>query len=178
MAEDKDKKAEGAATAEGKKKLPLKTIIVLAVVLLVEGAVISLVFLLSSGPAPVQANVAADDAAAKAEEPVELLIVSDSFQNTRSGRTYIYETEVWVVVRRKHDETVKKSIEQMSAQLTSDIATIFRKAEPSYLLDPNLATLTRQIKASVDERLGKDADGKPVADSVLIKKFMQYRADI
>jgi len=177
MAEEKDKKADGAP-AEGKKKLPMKTILVLAAVLLVEGAVISLVFLLSAGPSPVAANTAAEDAAAKAEEPVELLIVSDSFQNTRSGRTYIYETEVWVVVRRKHDEVVKKSLEGLNAQLTADIATIFRKAEPSYLLDPNLATLTRQIKASVDERLGEDADGKPVADKVLIKKFMQFRADI
>jgi len=177
MAEEKDKAAP-AAPAAPKRKISLKAIIVLSAVLLIEGAVISIAFIFSGSPSPVQAEIAADTAAAIAEEPVEHLIVSDSFQNTRSGRTYVYETEVVVVVRRKHDDKVKKSIEQMNAQITSDIGTIFRKAEPSYLLDPNLATITRQIKAAVDERLGKDADGKPIAEEVLIKKFMQFRADI
>ena len=159
---------------EVKKKLPIKTIIILAVVLLIEGAAISAAFLLTGGPDAVKADGAAMDEMAQMEQPVEELVVADKFQNTKTGKTYIYETEVYVVVKRKNQERVQKTLETMSAQITTGIAIIVRRAEPAHLLEPSLATLNRQIKVTLDDRFKLDDEGKPIVQQVLIKKCTQF----
>lgn len=160
-----------------KKKFPVRTVVILLAVLLLEGAAISAAFLLSGGPADVKADPAAIDAAAMAEQPVEVLVIAEKFQNTRTGRPYLYDTEIYIVVKQKYQVDIEAQIEAMQAQLTTDVATIFRRAEPSHLLEPELSTLTRQIQAVLNERLGHDEDGKPKVQEVLIRKCMQFRAD-
>ena len=163
---------------QGGRKLPLKTALILAAVLLIEGAAISGAFLLSRGPTPVQAEEAPGHAAALAEQPVEVLLVAEKFQNTRTGRPYLYDTEIYIVIRQKDQERIEARIEAMRAQITTSLATIFRRAEPSYLLEPELSTLTRQIQADLDEQLGRDEEGEPYVQEVLIKKCMQFRSDL
>lgn len=177
----KEKEAAGekpAAAADGKKKLPIKTVGILAAVLALEAGAISAAFMLAGGPAEVKAEGAAADDHALLEQPVEILVIADRFQNTRTGRAYMYDTEIFVVTKKKHEEQVGDRLEHMKAQITTDIATIFRRAEPSHLLEPELSTLTRQVRAAIDGRLGHDEDGQPYADEVLIKKCMQFRADM
>jgi len=171
--------ADGAAPA-GKKKLPIKTIAIVAVCLLVEGVAISGVFMLSGKPHDANAKVdhAAADLAADQEKPVELSVITDKFQNTRSGRTYLYDTEIFVVVKTKNKVKVEAQLKATAAQINNDITMIFRAAEPAHLLEPTLATLNRQIRAALDERVGKDTvEGKPLIDEVVIKKFIQFRAE-
>jgi flagellar basal body-associated protein FliL len=173
---EKDKK-EQAQTS--KKKLPLKTIGVLAAVLLIEAGAISAVFLLAGGPADVKGDSAAVDKAAIANRPVEQLVVEEKFQNTRTGRTYLYETEVYIVVRQKYQKDIEKELESKRAQITTDIATIFRRADPVHLLEPTLATITRQIQAVLDQRLEPDEDtGESRVMEVLVRKCIQYKADL
>jgi len=159
-----------------KRKFPIKTIIALAVVLLIEGAAVSLVFLLAGQPADVKAEGAKLDEA-KLNQPTEMLLVEDRFQNTRTGRAYLYDTEIYMVVPNKHEKTVEGKLEQMKAQVTTEIATIFRRAEPAHLLEPELSTLTRQIKAMVDRKFGYDEEGEAYVQQVLIRKCMQFRAN-
>lgn len=170
--------APAEAAAPAKKKFPLKTLLILAAVLLLEGLAITAVFMLGGGPAKLEASGAAEDAAALAEKPVEELVIEERFQNTRTGRTYLYDTQVYILVRTKHQEQVKEKLESRKAQISSDIATIFRRAEPSHLLEPTLATLQRQIKASLDELFGKDEQGKEIVEKVLITKCTQIRVDM
>lgn len=157
-----------------KKTLPIKTVIILAVVLLIEGAAISAAFLLTGGPDAVKADGALMDEMAEMEQPVEELVVADNFQNTKTGKTYIYDTEIFVVVKRKNRERVMKTLETMSAQVTTAIAIIFRRAEPAHLLEPSLATLNHQIKVALDERFKRDDEGNPIVQQVLIKKCTQF----
>ncbi len=173
MAEQKEQVQQ-----EGKKKFPIKTLIIMLVVLIIEGAAISAAFLLSGGPEEVKADGAAEDEAAMMEQPVEVLVVSDKFQNTRSGRSFLYDTEVYIVIRGKHQDYIDRAIENMRAQISTEIATIFRRAEPSHLLEPELSTLTRQIRAALDKRFGHDDEGEPYVQEVLIRKCTQYRADM
>jgi len=63
-------------------------------------------------------------------------------------------------------------------RVSTDIAEVFRKAEPSHLLEPELATLRRQIKAALTDRLGYDADNEPLVMEVVIPRCKQYRADL
>jgi flagellar basal body-associated protein FliL len=161
------------------KKMPIKAMLILLAVLLIEGLAITAVFTFAGGPAKVQADPAAVDLAAEAKKPVELLVVSDKFANNRVGRTYLYDSEIYVVLRKKDEEATKAKIETMQAQISTDIAMIIRRAEPAHLNEPTLATLTRQIKASLDERLGKDEEtGEPTVEQVLIKKWVPFRADL
>ncbi|MEM0914149.1 MAG: hypothetical protein AAGB29_10065 [Planctomycetota bacterium] len=165
-------------SAEPKKGLPIKTIVAVVAVLLIEAIAISAVFMLAQGPEAVVADEAAVDAAAEGERPVEHMVVADKFQNTRTGRAYLYDTEVYIVVKNKHLGDVVDRIDAMRARVSTDIAEIFRKAEPSHLLEPELATLRRQIGAALTERLGYDADDEPLVMEVVIPRCKQYRADL
>lgn len=169
---------EKQAPPTANKRLPIKTMAILAVVLLLEGGAISAAFLLAGGPADVKAEGAAPDAAAQAMQPVEVMVLAEKFQNTRSGRPYLYDTEIFLVTHQKYQKLVEEQIEAMRAQISTQIATIFRRAEPSQLIEPELSTLTRQIRAALDDQLGYDADGNPYVQEVLIKKCMQFRADM
>ncbi len=178
MAEEARKKpAKEEESAPKKKGLPLKTMIMLAAVLLIEGVAISAVFLMAGGPAPVRGESSADDPAIVAEQPAEVLVIADKFQNTRRGRAYLYDTEIYIVVANKYKESIEESIEAKRAAITADVAVIIRKAEPAYLMEHELSTLKRQIRAALDQRLGSDSDGKPYVQEVLITRCDEYRSD-
>jgi len=161
-----------------KKKRSLKIILILVAVLVIEGGIIGAVFMVAGKPADVKAEQAAQDEAAEAEQPVEELVVEDKFPNTKRGRTFIYDTEVYIVIRRKHQAEIRRQLDGMVAQIGADIRTIVSRAEPNHLLEPTLATIKRQIKAALDKRLGRDEDGNSRVDQVVITKFTQFRADL
>ena len=177
MAEQNEQPAAEGQEPE-KKGLPIKTILVLVIALVIEGAAISGVFMMAGGPEPVQAQGAADDEAAEMERPIELLACQGRFQNTRTGRAYLYDTSVYIVIKKKYEEQITQKIEMMQAQIDTDVAKIFRKAEPSHLLEPELSTITRQIKSALDGRFGQDEDvGESIVQEVLIPKCQRFRSD-
>ncbi len=163
---------------EAQKKLPLKTAIVLLIALVIEGVAISAVFILAKGPEPIQADATVSDEMAEAEKEVEVLVIQEKFQNTRTGRSYLYDTEIYVMVRNKHMEMIDQQIQGMQAQLSTEVATIFRRAEPSYMMEPDLATLTRQVSAVLDAKLGVAEDGSPYVLGTFMKKCIRIRADM
>lgn len=178
-------KADGAAPAKSGGS-PVKIAILLLVVMLVEGiALVVVIKMFSSEPKAAHAKAVepsehggeADKGAQDEVKFSELLVAKDQFPNQRTGRTYLYDTEIYITVRKKEADKLKKQVEAMQATLATDIAVVFRRAEPAQLLEPTLATLTRQLKAALDERLGKDAEGQPVVHEVLIRKCTQFRTD-
>jgi hypothetical protein len=178
MADDEKKADAASPEGEGKKKLPLKTLIILVAALLIEAVAIAAVFMIAKGPEPIQADAALSEELASAEKPVEVLVIQEKFQNTRTGRSYLYDTEIYVIIRNKHFDAVEGTIQSMQAQLSTEIATIFRRAEPSYMMEPDLATLSRQIGAVLVQKLGTDSEGEPYVMGTLIKKCIRIRADM
>lgn len=178
MADENNKDAAPVPEEGAKKKLPIKTLIVLLVALLIEGLAISAVFMLTKGPEPIHADAGLAEELADEEKQVEVLVIEEKFQNTRTGRSYLYDTEIYVLIRHKHIDDVTANIENMKAQISTELATIFRRAEPSYLMEPNLATLTRQVGAVIVEKLGTDSDSEPYVQGTLIKKCIRIRADM
>jgi hypothetical protein len=168
--------AAAAAPVAAKKSSPLKVGLLLLVVLVLEGATVFVTMLVAGGPGKASAENVAAPSKPPEDPPVELVVVKEQFANQRSGRVMIYDTEVYIVVHKKDSEKIKRQIDTMQAQLASDIATIFRRAEPAYFLEPTLATLTRQIKASLDERMGRDSDNNPVIQDTFIKKCIGFQA--
>lgn len=177
MADEKNKEAADA-TPSDKKKMPIKTVVVLAVALLIEGMAISAVFIFAKGPEPIHADATLPGELADEEKEVEVLVIAEKFQNTRTGRSYLYDTEIYVIIRKKFAKKVDEDIQGMQAQLSTEIATIFRRAEPSYLMEPELATLTRQVGAVLTQKLKVDDEGEPYVMGTLIKKCIRIRADM
>ncbi len=178
MADENNNDATNAPEADGKKKLPIKTILILAMALLIEGVAISAVFIMAKGPETIKADAGLAEELADEEKQVEVLVIKEKFQNTRTGRSYLYDTEIYVMIRQKHVEVVDMNIQGMQAQLTTEIATIFRRAEPSYLMEPNLATLTRQVESVLVDKIGTDSDSEPFVLGTLIRKCIRIRADM
>jgi flagellar basal body-associated protein FliL len=157
---------------------PLMTLLVLAGVLFMQVGTVGAAYWLWGGPSQVKADGAAKDQAAEAEQPVEIQVIDAKFQNTRTGRSYLYDTEVYIVAKQKHKSFVNKRLKARKAQISTEIATIIRRAEPSYFDEPELSTLTRQFRAALNRVLGQTEQGQSYIDTVLIKKMTEFRTDV
>jgi flagellar basal body-associated protein FliL len=165
-------------TQKNRSVSPLMTLLILSGVLIMQVGTVGAAYWLWGGPSEAKADAAAKDAAAEAKQPVEIKVVDAKFQNTRTGRSYLYDTEVYIVAKQKHKQFVKKRLKARSAQVSTEIATIIRRAEPSYFDEPERATLTRQFRAALNRVLGETEAGKSYIDKVLIKKMTEFRTDV
>ena len=157
----------------------MRTLVIVVGVVVLEAATVAAVMWFSQGEKPVEGDPTIIDQAAIGEQPVEMLILSEKFQNSRSGIAYMFDTEVYAIVKRRNQPFVESRLEASKAQISRDINTIFRRAEPSHLAEGELATLTRQIKSVLDEQFGNDEDtGEPYVSEALIRKCIRYRADL
>ena len=160
------------------RRVNIKTLALLAGVFLIEGVAITAVFLFAGAPAGVKADEDAANLVAENDKLVEVLVLEDRFPNNLSGRTYIYDTQIYLHVRKKFKEMITEKLEGMKALIMGDVAEIFRASEPTELNETSLGTLKRKIRAKLDERLGRDADGNEYVEQVLIPKCTQFRADL
>ncbi len=171
MPEDKKKTtpAEPAKEVGVKKGLPIKAMGIFGGVLLVEAVVIVGIFMFAGGPSPAAADGGGDLAVAEAQQLVEVEIADEKFQNTRSGRTYFYDTTVHAVVKEKDQEAVTQRLDRMRASVLAEIDQVFRRAEPAQLQEFELATVRRQITAALNDRLGKDPEGEAYLQDLIVR---------
>jgi len=172
-----DQENSPSTESKSEKTSALKPILIILVVLLIEAGTIVGTMWLTGGPSEVEGAGLTADQKAELNKLVEVLVVEGRFDNQRTGRTYLYDTEVYATVRAKNLEKFKDELESMKTQISVEIQTIFRRAEPSHFQEPTLATLTRQIKSVLRERFGNDLEGDPMVEDVLIGKCLPYRAD-
>ena len=176
MAENTDSK--GPEEAAGTRRLPpMKTLLMLVGVFLGEAIAIGGMFFILA-PDPAQADDQAAVEAAAGERAVEIPVVNDKFANRRTGRTFLYETEVVIRTRQKHKNVVEEKLEERVAQIRAAVSFIFRSAEPVHLHETTLATIKRQIQSMLDEHLGPSEEDESFVDEVIIPRCTEYRADI
>ena len=176
MAEkEKDKKAEPASEETPKKKLPIKTIAVVAVIMLLEGVGVFL-FVSMTGRAPQDAVAGIHDGAeAEQEESVEIALVDDRFQNLQTGNVWIWKLQVYMKVKKKNEEFVNKVLEERSAEIKTALSQLMRRMQHAQLKEPDLRTLNRQITALINEKFGFDKE-IPRVDEVLISNCEGFPA--
>jgi hypothetical protein len=178
-----DKKSEAkseappAAPAAGEpaKKSPVKAIVIVAVLMLVEGVGVYM-FVGKTGPQPAAAAVEGKDDAHH-DQSVELALIEDKFQNLQTGRVWVRDTEIVLKVRSKNEEYVTKQLEERAAEIKEGISQIFRRAQHSQLKEPGLETINRQVSTFINQTLGKDAEGKERVERVVIPKCKGFPAD-
>lgn len=170
---DKPKASEAAAEggeAAAPKKGNGKTIMVVAVVMVLEAvAVFFVVGMTNKPPAAAEAKLehtAADDL----EATVEISLVDDRFQNMQTGRVWVWDSEIVLQVKRRHEEFVNAELERRQAEVKEGVSMIFRRSPHAQLKEPGLETLNRQVSAFVNNVLGKDAEGKERVVRILIPK--------
>ena len=172
--EDKDPKDEAAPeSGKGSGKLSPKILAVIAAIMAVEGAGIFLfVSMMSSTPKDAAAELVTDET--DPEALVEILLTEEQYQNMTSNQVWIWETQVYLKVRRKNQDFVQKTLEQRKAEIQEGITQIFRRAKLTELREPDFRTGSRQLTALINEMFGNDADGLPRVDRLVIAKLRGF----
>ena len=136
-----------------------KTVIMMGAILVVEAVIIVGAFFLVGGPPEVSAMSVADSIeAAEDDRIIELLVLDGRLPNNKSGVTYIYDTEIYVQVKRKYEGGVNSELDQFENEIRSEINAVWKTSEPQHFQEPMLETLTRKIYAMFDDRFGADQE--------------------
>ena len=151
MAEEKQ---ENPPVESSKKK----TMIMMAIVLVIEAVVIVGAFFLFGGPPEVSAMGPDGIEAAEDEMIVEMLVLEDRLPNNKSGVTYIYDSSIYVQVKKKYERRVESELDQFENEIRSKIYAVWKTSEPQDFQEPMLETLTRKIDAMFNERFGSDQE--------------------
>lgn len=170
---------EEAQPAPEKKPSRKKLIVMIAAVAVVEAVIIVGVMLMFGGPAPVQAEHAADPIANDEDQKtVELPVLKGRLANDKSGVTYIFDTEIYVHTRRKHEERVKGELERFANEIKAEITAIWRTSEPHHFREPKLENLTRKVHALMNDRFGTETEGgEPLIAKCVIVMGTGFRVD-
>jgi flagellar basal body-associated protein FliL len=196
MAEKAEKKSEAAPAAAGDKPaakagLMSRTPVLLGAVMVLEAAVLFAGFkMLGGGPSSAagaelttsegdeghgDAHGGKSGKASDKKKPVELLVLDFKAPNKTSGRTFLYDVAIYVVIKSEHETKVKDTLKEREALIKDRIRTIIAQSDPEKLTggsEPGLETLRRQVKYQLDLILGEG-----VIEEVLVPKCIPFRTD-
>jgi len=105
----------------------------------------------------------------------ELKLIELKAPNKQSGRTYVYDLKIVVMVKGKVAEEVEKTISEREALIQDRLRTIIAQSDPEKLgggSEPGLETLRRQVKYQLDEIIGEAR-----IDEVLVPRCNPFRTD-
>jgi flagellar basal body-associated protein FliL len=180
---------KGAAPAKkgGIMGMLTKLPVLLGGVMVVEGVVLFAAFkMLAGGPAPTQgAELHTTEEKVDLDEhgnpkpgkndKAELLVIEMRAPNKLSGRTFLYDLSIYVVVKGDHKDKVKADLEARKAMISDRIRTIVSRTNPEKLngeQEPGLETFRRQVKFQLEEILGPD-----LIEEVLVPRCIPFRAE-
>lgn len=179
MAKEPPAKPAAEPQEPAKKGLPIKTIGIVAVLLVAEAA--AMFFLLGATGKPKETEAALVDAqgAGKPDKGalVELNVVKERFPNNSTGRPWIWDAEIVVQVKGSEGERIQGVLESRAAEIRTGIGRIWRTAQQAHFNEPGLETLTRQVTAFLDELLGPDAEGHSQLKRVLVARCVGFPTD-
>ena len=161
-----------------KKGSPLMLMLLIGGILVGEAVLIIGAMYFVGGPSRVQADQALGQLEAESEKLVEVLVLDDRLPNTRSGLAYLYDTEIWVQIRRRHEPRISDELQRFRNEIKSDLAAIWRSSEPRHFQEPRMENLTRKVQALLDARFGSDPEtGDPIIEKVVIVSGPGFRID-
>ncbi len=169
----------GLDDGKNRRKSPLRLIIILGGILAVEAVVIIGAMMILGGPPNVEAaETPAVMTAPQDERIVEILVIDAKLPNNKSGMTYLYDTEIYVQVKKRYSDQVGEELQQFRNEIKSEIAAIWRTAEVRHFQEPRLETLTRRIRTMLSDRFGVDHQrDQPIISKCVIVMGMGFRID-
>lgn len=160
-----------------KKGLPIKTIIVVLALLVVEAAALIGVMQLAGKPKQTEGAVLHKTGTEPLERVVEILVLKDKFPNNHSGRSWIWDVEIQVQVMARHESHVADRLTGRAAEIRAGVASIWRSGQHNYFNEPGLETLTRQVTDLLNNVFGLDPQGRPYVVRVLISRCVGFPTD-
>lgn len=109
------------------------------------------------------------------KDPVEIQVVELRAPNKLSGRTFLYDLSIFIVVRGEHVEKVGRTLKDREALIKDRVRTIIAQSDPEKLgggSEPGLETLRRQVKYQLDEIVGEG-----LIEEVLVPRCIPFRTD-
>src|SRR4051794_1377212 len=107
-----EKPAEGASAAPAKKGLPIKTIGIIAALMLIEGVGVFFVLGALGGPkaskAETDPKALMEDTSDKITEMQLLAREDEKFQNLTSGQVWVWNVSVWVQLKKKNTDRIEE----------------------------------------------------------------------
>jgi len=113
--------------------------------------------------------------ATDASDSTEIELLDSRFPNKQSGRTFLYDIQIYLSCKKNVADKVKAIIGDHTALIADRVRTIIAESDPDKLgggSEPGLETLRRQVKYQLDEIVG---DG--MIDDVLIPRCIPFRTD-
>jgi flagellar basal body-associated protein FliL len=159
-----EKKAKGKSGGVGKKsRTPY---MVVALLMLGEGAAIFFVAKIMFAPSPLEA-VAADPLpedrttsdgvdVSQVAQTAEVDIADCRPSNKVTGKLLTFRLRVSALVRGDEAEHVKELVAANSARIEDRVNFVIRSAEPHHLNEPGLETIKRRMKRELDQILGDE----------------------
>ncbi len=162
-----------------RRKSPLKLVIVVGGILAVEAVVIIGAMMILGGPPTVEAaEIPAVMTAPEEERIVEILVIDAKLPNNKSGMTYLYDTEIYVQVKKRYSDQVAEELQQFRNEIKSEISAIWRTSEMRQFQEPRLGSLTRRIQTMLSDRFGVDRHrNEPIISKCVIVMGMGFRID-
>jgi hypothetical protein len=111
------------------------------------------------------------------QQPVEISLVDDKFQNMQTGRVWMWDVQVVLKVKKKDQPFISDELGKREAEIKEGVAQVMRRAQHSHLREPELTTLNRQLKAYLDTVFGPDADGESRIERVMIPKCKGFQVE-
>ena len=160
---------------QAKGKLPLKAMVILLAVMLLEGAIISVFFIMKGGPSPAEGS----DPIAETEKSVnnnyaEVMLVQDfQVDNYMAGRSRMIVTlEVAAKVEIADKEKMTMSVDEHRKEILNSVRVLVSSAQPDQIKDPKLEVIKRKIKSGIEEIVGED-----MIQEILVPVWQTYVAD-
>lgn len=162
------------AASAGKKKL--KTILLVAGLLGLEGGGIFFATKMMYKPAEVQAEETSDQDKhmQTLKDQVELALPELSAYNKRDGRLFLYNLQVTIRVQADQKEQIEEVIKLRESTIMDRFNTVIRRADTKFLNEPELQTIRRQLQHELETIVGDDQ----VIEELLIPKFFQSPANV
>jgi hypothetical protein len=147
-----------------RRRSPARLIIVVGGILALEAVVIIGAMLLVGGP--------------EEEQIVEILVLDGKLPNNKSGVTYLYDTEIYVQVKKRYADQVAEELSRFRNEIKSEITAVWRTAEPRHFQEPRLESLTRRVQSMLSDRFGVDEQhDEPIISKCVIVMGMGFRID-
>ena len=148
-----------AGEQKTKPKLPMKTILVIAGVLLLEGGTIGVFVAMKDGPKASDASdpIADTTETANAQMAEIPLVESMQVDNYTQGRTRLLVTlEVTAKVKKDKQEKIGPLVIEHATEIRDRIRTLVSSARPEDITDPKLQIIKREIKVNVERIIGQE----------------------
>lgn len=152
-----------------KKKLPVKALVILLVIMLLEGGIfVACMYALDPDSS---SGAVTDDASAEPPNTTleRMIIQCRAVPSRQKGRTVLYDFEVHVVCDKEDDVLLAEFAKKHEADILDRFRTIIAKADPNWFDEAELVTMKKQIKIMLEEVVGEG-----MIQRVLIPSWRSY----